>query len=292
MDIPKIENDIQTFCGNNNLDLSENSMLFADPINNSRFNKIKLMECFLEHFNLYEVNFANQAVLALYAHARLTGLVVDSSHYSTRVLPVIDGHYISSGNVSSSIAGSLIDERLERAVGNLPREFTAEQRRQMKHRVCYVNRSSDYAVKDETYKLPDGGSVTFKQEHLSAPAEVMFADDVSEENLSIQRLVHNSITSCELDLRRQLAENIVLQGGNTSFSGFASRFTKELKLRLPSGNKVKALTLDKKDRASTVWIGGSILASLSHSMAGWMKRSDYQEMGPQQLIARNRSLVE
>merc|ERR1712170_42054 len=129
-----------------------------------------------------------------------------------------------------------------------------------------------YTGKDETYKLPDGRSITFKQEHLTEPAEVMFTDSANGENSSIQKLVHTSITSCELDLRRQLAENIVLQGGNASFSGFANRFTKELKLLLPSqGNKVKALTLDKKDRASTVWIGGSILASLSHSMAGWMK---------------------
>jgi len=107
----------------------------------------------------------------------------------------------------------------------------------------------------------------------------------------VQQLARKSISSCELDLRRELAGNIVLQGGNACFSGFANRFTKELNLSLPSGN-VKTLTFDKKDRGSTVWIGGSILASLSHNTNAWMKKADYQEFGPAQLISRNRSLVE
>ena len=67
-----IEADIANYTEKYKLNLAENSLLFAEPLNNSRFNKIKLMEVFMEKLDLFEINFANAGVLSLYAHARLT----------------------------------------------------------------------------------------------------------------------------------------------------------------------------------------------------------------------------
>ena len=287
MDIQGIEKDVQNYTEKYNLNLVENSLLFADPVGNSRFNKVKLMEIFMEKLNLYEVNFANQGCLSLYAHARLTGLVVDSGLFSTRVVPIVDGCYIKNGKVTSSLSGNFIDEKLKISLGNLERDFSRSQVQKIKHKICYVKKDQNHSVKDETFKLPDGKDIVFKQEHLCEPIEDLF----NNQEESLQFLAKTSINSCELDLRRNLAGNIVLQGGNACFSGLANRFTKELNNVLASKN-VKTLTFDKKDRASTVWIGGSILASLSHNTSSWMKKSDYHEFGPMQLISRNNSVIE
>ena len=251
MDTIGIESDITKYSDEYQLNVSENSLLFADPVNNSRFNKIKLMEIFMEKLNLYEVNFANQGCLSLYAHGRMTGLVVDSGLHSTRVVPIVDGCYMKHASVSSGLSGSTVDKNLQIALGSCDREFSKTQIQRIKHKVCYVKKSRESVTKDEIFSLPDGKKISFKQEHLTDPVETVFRNDDLEENLSVQQLAKKSISSCELDLRRQLAGNIVLQGGNACFSGFANRFTKELNLSLPSGN-VKSLTFDKNDRGSTV----------------------------------------
>ncbi len=53
----------------------------------------------------------------------------------------------------------------------------------------------------------------------------------------------------------------MLCGGSTFIPGMVERFTKEITALAPSGMKVKVYA--PKERENSVWIGGSILASLS-----------------------------
>merc|ERR1711939_883130 len=66
---------------------------------------------------------------------------------------------------------------------------------------------------------------------------------------------------CDVDIRRDLYANIVLSGGTTMYPGIAERMTKELTALAPSTMKIKVVA--PPERKYSVWIGGSILASLS-----------------------------
>nr|GFB01935.1 actin [Tanacetum cinerariifolium] len=55
--------------------------------------------------------------------------------------------------------------------------------------------------------------------------------------------------------------NIILSGGTTMFPGIADRMNKEITALAPSIMKIKVVALP--ERKYSVWIGGSILASLS-----------------------------
>lgn len=66
---------------------------------------------------------------------------------------------------------------------------------------------------------------------------------------------------CDLDVRKDLYANIVLSGGTTMFTGIAERLSKEMVNRAPSTMKIKVLA--PPERKYSVWIGGSILSSLS-----------------------------
>ena len=65
---------------------------------------------------------------------------------------------------------------------------------------------------------------------------------------------------CDLDIRRDLFNNIVLSGGTTMFPGIGDRMQKELTALAPSSMRIKIIA--PPERKYSVWIGESILASL------------------------------
>jgi len=72
--------------------------------------------------------------------------------------------------------------------------------------------------------------------------------------------------------------NVVLSGGTTMFSGIGERMTKELTALAPSTMKIKVVA--PPERKYSVWIGGSILSSLSTFQQMWISKGEYDESGP------------
>jgi len=93
----------------------------------------------------------------------------------------------------------------------------------------------------------------------------------------IHRLIVESIESCAIDVRSQFYGGICICGGSTLFTGFADRLKKELSELVP---KTYCSVIAPPERKYSVWIGGSILASLSCFQDEWVFREDYEEVGP------------
>merc|ERR1711971_929598 len=68
---------------------------------------------------------------------------------------------------------------------------------------------------------------------------------------------------CDVDIRKDLYANTVLSGGTTMYPGIADRMQKEITALAPSTIKIKIIA--PPERKYSVWIGSSILASLSTS---------------------------
>jgi actin len=81
-----------------------------------------------------------------------------------------------------------------------------------------------------------------------------------------------------LDIRKDLYGNIVMSGGTTMYNGIADRMQKEITALAPSSMKVKIVA--PPERKYSVWIGGSILASLSTFQQMWISKAEYDEAGP------------
>jgi actin-related protein len=62
------------------------------------------------------------------------------------------------------------------------------------------------------------------------------------------------------------------------YPGIADRMQKEIVALAPSSMKVKVVA--PPERKYSVWIGGSILASLSTFQQMWVTKQDYDESGP------------
>ena len=130
----------------------------------------------------------------------------------------------------------------------------------------------------KSYELPDGNAVAIGNERFRVP-EVLFQPSfVGKEASGIQDCTFQACMKCDVDIRKDLYANIVLSGGSTMFPGIGERMTKELTALAPSTMKIKVVA--PPERKYSVWIGGSILSSLSTFQSMWISKAEYDESGP------------
>ena len=91
------------------------------------------------------------------------------------------------------------------------------------------------------------------------------------EPAGIHEILNNSIMKYDIDVRKDLYANIVLSGGTTMYPGIADRMQKEVTALAPSTMKIKIIA--PPERKYSVWIGGSILASLSTFQQMWISKN-------------------
>ncbi|KAA8911055.1 hypothetical protein TRICI_003936 [Trichomonascus ciferrii] len=99
-------------------------------------------------------------------------------------------------------------------------------------------------------------------------------------------LIADTIQACDVDVRANLANNIVLTGGTTLLTGFTQRVNQELTQTL-SGLKVRIHAPGNTiERRNSAWIGGSILASLGTFHQLWISKKEYEEVGVPKLLEK------
>merc|ERR1711920_1098817 len=131
---------------------------------------------------------------------------------------------------------------------------------------------------EQTYEMPDGQVITIGAERFRAPEALFQPSLIGIEQPGVHKLTYNSIMKCDVDIRRDLYSNIVLSGGSTMYPSMQERMTAELKALSPVAMKIKVIA--PPERKYSVWIGGSILASLSTFETMWISKDEYDESGP------------
>ena len=96
--------------------------------------------------------------------------------------------------------------------------------------------------------------------------------------MGVHDAIYNSIMKCDVNIRKDLYKNIVLTGGTSMFPGLAERLEKEVSSIPRSIVEVKVIA--PAERKFSVWIGGSIVTSLSTFQQMWISKQEYDETGP------------
>merc|ERR1719225_2019283 len=131
---------------------------------------------------------------------------------------------------------------------------------------------------EKTYEMPDGQTITIGDQRFRCPEALFQPSLLGKEDAGIDETTYNSIMKCDVDIRKDLYANIVLSGGTTMYPGIADRMKKEITALAPSTMKIKIIA--PPERKYSVWIGGSILASLSTFQQMWISKQEYEECGP------------
>ncbi|CEP20889.1 unnamed protein product [Cyberlindnera jadinii] len=277
---------------------SDHPVLLTEAPLNPKSNRDRCCEIFFETFNTPALYLSIQAILALYASGRTTGVVLDSGDGVTHVVPVYDGFSLPGSIKRMDIAGRDITDQLQLLMqkNGVWLQTSAEREivREIKEKFCYVSKDpkadeNDWLMRalskpvqtgDEEesttmYKLPDGQVITLGAERFRSP-EILFRPDiVGSECPGIHELLFESIQKVDIDLRNVLYQSVVLSGGTTMTRGFGDRLINEMKLLTTKGTKIKILA--PSERKFSTWIGGSILSGLSTFKKMWVSKQEWEE---------------
>uniref|UniRef100_A0A667Z4S3 Actin, alpha cardiac muscle 1-like n=1 Tax=Myripristis murdjan TaxID=586833 RepID=A0A667Z4S3_9TELE len=119
---------------------------------------------------------------------------------------------------------------------------------------------------------------TFNVPAMYVAIQAVLSLYASGRTTGIHETTYNGIMKCDIDIRKDLYANNVLSGGTTMYPGIGDRMQKEITALAPSTMKIKMIA--PPERKYSVWIGGSILASLSTFQAMWISKDEYEEAGP------------
>ena len=216
--------------------------------------------------------------------------MIESGDGVTQGTCLYEGYSISSSYLRFNVGGRTVTEYLQMLLRRMGHHFISssdfEIVKQMKEMMCYTmvpNGQEGTAIKPQNvpesqFYLPDGKTITLKEEKVYATETIFDPSLVGMEYLPLHEMAIKSISNVDIDLRKVFYDNIILCGGNTLFKGMYERMNAEIQKQMPNNNVNVNITLPSY-RKHSCWIGGSVISSLATFKKLLITRQEWNEQG-------------
>lgn len=231
------------------------------------------------HYEVASILFLPLHLVAISTLAIDTALVVDLGFKEAIVIPVFCGvQVLNSWQAQPLAAESVHDEIKSKLVLDGVREEILSEKivEDIKVRTCFVTKQSRamaFRNKEEIKPCPDVEYPVHGDEVIKIPGslretafEVLFPED--NDFLGLPYIIIDAILKCDVDARKELAENILLIGGTASIAGIKPRLKNELMKLIKSDYYKDRLFVENIKFHSapakpnfTAWLGGSIYSA-------------------------------
>lgn len=303
---------------NNRSILQKASILFNLPVFSSLKEQVQRCELMLEKHGSPRVGFEASGVLASYSCGRGTSIMLCSGGGATTCVPVYQGNIIYSAvnrvdfggdDVSNYLWSFAKDRKYSDSIGQLNSHVAGYDdvivRRSfldpMKHKLCYLVDDSEKQQKlsklsgslHQRYCLPDGQTVVLEDESFLCPEllvhPALLASRQDDCLKGLPEILFDTLMKSPMDVRLDFLNNMFLAGGNTLYKGIGQRLKKDLMTKMLERFPFSSYRFNvyaPPERANSVWIGGSILASLSSFQNSWFTKAACEEHGTERMIKR------
>ena len=288
-----------------NEEISEHPILITEPLLNPYSNREKIASALFENLSAPAIFFASQPILSLFSTSSTSGVILESGEGVTQSCIVYEGYSIPNTYIRNNYGGKDVTEYfltlLQRQGYSFSTTSEFEIVKKMKEDICFTsisgnsinnisNINSNIELggnknKSEStgiYNLPDGNAIKIGDEKSLAPEILFNPSIIGNENLSFQEMIITSINKVDIDLRKNLYNNVFISGGNTLFKGIQEKFHSEIKKLAPKNMKVKLHT--PGNRLLSCWTGGNVISTLEIFKKMWVSREEWIEKGNKSII--------
>ena len=286
----------------NNEEIREHPILITEPLLNPYSNREKIASALFENLSAPAIFFASQPILSLFSTSNTSGVILESGEGVTQSCVVYEGYSIPNSYIRNNYGGRDVTDYFQTLLKKQGYSFSTTSEfeivRKIKEEICFTIVGSsnnplsnisnleignkNKSESSNTYNLPDGNAIKIGEEKSLAPEILFNPSIIGSEHSSFQEMIVTSINKVDIDLRKNLFNNILISGGNTLFKGIQEKFHTEIKYLSPKNMKVKIHS--PGNRLLSCWTGGNVISTLEIFKKMWVTRDDWSEKGNKSII--------
>ena len=287
----------------NNEEIREHPILITESLLNPYSNREKIASALFENLSAPAIFFASQPILSLFSTSNTSGVILESGEGVTQSCVVYEGYSIPNSYIRNNYGGRDVTDYFQTLLKKQGYSFSTTSEfeivKKIKEEICFtvVGSSSNNPLSNisnlelgnknksessNTYNFPDGNAIKIGEEKSLAPEILFNPSIIGSEHLSFQEMIVTSINKVDIDLRKNLFNNILISGGNTLFKGIQEKFHTEIKYLSPKNMKVRIHS--PGNRLLSCWTGGNVISTLEIFKKMWVTKDDWGEKGNKSII--------